>query len=155
MLIDEITFSVSISNIICRPMGHFAYAFTQQFIVLYNLDMNRVSIQLGNATWNETSFLPHAVDIGQDYVVVLGYVGDSSTTYVPWAYLLRRSNSTLQVLDQWVYTAPTNRSWQASLTNWNADSYSAQYDTSVSINPTEKKSPAWYPSNKYNCPTRH
>ncbi|CAF4197279.1 unnamed protein product [Rotaria magnacalcarata] len=93
-------------------------------------------MQLGNITWPNTSFLPHAVDISDEFVVVLGFVGDPMTNYTPCAFLLNRSDSTLKVLDQWSYTPPTNRSWQASLTNIDADSYAAQYDMSVSINPT-------------------
>ncbi|CAF4010281.1 unnamed protein product, partial [Rotaria magnacalcarata] len=118
------------------PTGHFAYAFTQQFLLLYNLDTDSVSMQLGNITWPDTSFLPHAVDISDEFVVVLGFVGNPTTNYTPCAFLLNRSDSTLKVLDQWSYTPPTNRSWQASLTNIDADSYAAQYDMSVSINPT-------------------
>ncbi|CAF3360232.1 unnamed protein product [Rotaria socialis] len=119
-----------------RPTGHFAYAFTQQFLLLYNLDTDNVSMQLGNVTWPDTSFLPHAVDISDEFIVVLGFVGDQSTNYTPCAFLLNISNSTLKVLDRWLYTPPTNRSWQASLTNWDAGTYSARYDMSVSINPT-------------------
>jgi hypothetical protein len=66
--------------------------------------------------------------------VVLGYVGDPSTKYVPCAYLLKISNSTFNVLDSWLYTPPTNSSWQATLTNWDADIYASKYGMSVSIN---------------------
>jgi hypothetical protein len=37
-------------------------------------------------------------------------------------------------LDSWSYTPPTSTSWQARLTNWDADSYAPKYDMSVSIN---------------------
>jgi hypothetical protein len=66
--------------------------------------------------------------------VVIGYVGDSNTKYTPCAYLLNITNSTFHVLDTWLYSPPTNTSWQASLTNSNADVYAAKYDMSVSIN---------------------
>jgi hypothetical protein len=103
--------------------------------LVYDLDNDTVSSQLGNVTWPDTSFLPHAVDISHDFlIVVLGYVGDSSTKYTPCAYLLNISNSTFNVLDTWLYTPPTNTSWQASLTNWDADVYAPKYDMSVSIN---------------------
>jgi hypothetical protein len=66
--------------------------------------------------------------------VVLGYVGDSNTQYTPCAYLLNIFNSTFNVLDTWSYSPPTNTSWQASLTNQDADVYAAKYDMSLSIN---------------------
>ncbi|CAF4971639.1 unnamed protein product [Rotaria sp. Silwood1] len=97
--------------------------------------MNNVSIQLGNLTWPDRSFLPRAVDISQDlFVVVLGFVGDPSSNYTPCAYLLSRSGSNFTVHDTWMYMPPTATSWQASLTNWDADIYLAKHDMSVSIN---------------------
>ncbi|CAF3991101.1 unnamed protein product, partial [Rotaria sp. Silwood1] len=97
--------------------------------------MNNVSIQLGNLTWSDRSFLPRAVDISQDlFVVVLGFVGDPSSNYTPCAYLLSRSGSNFTVHDTWMYMPPTATSWQASLTNWDADIYLAKHDMSVSIN---------------------
>ncbi len=66
--------------------------------------------------------------------MVIGYVGDSNTKYTPCAYLLNITNSTFNALDTWLYSPPTNTSWQASLTNWDADVYAAKYDMSVSIN---------------------
>ncbi len=120
---------------LCSPTGQFAYGFTKNFLVVYDLDKDIVSIQLGNDTWPDPSFLPHAVDVSQDLLfVVIGYVGDSSTKYTPCAYLVNISNTTFNVLDSWLYTPPTNTSWQASLTNWDADVYAAKYDMSVSMN---------------------
>ncbi|CAM4808563.1 unnamed protein product [Rotaria magnacalcarata] len=99
-----------------EPLGQYAYAFAQSFLLLYNLETNNVSIQL---------------DL---FVVVLGYVGNASTNYTPCAYLLSRSGSNWNVTDTWTYTPPTSTSWQASLTNWDADTYSAKYDMSVCFN---------------------
>ena len=66
---------------------------------------------------------------------MLGYIGDSNIQYTPCGYLLNVvTNSALHVLDTWLYTAPTNTSWQAGLTNQDADTYSAKYDMSVSMN---------------------
>jgi hypothetical protein len=102
---------------------------------VYDLDKDIVSTQLGNVTWPDPSFLPHAVDVSQDLLfVVIGYVGDSSTIYTPCAYLLDISNTIFNVSDSWLYTPPTNTSWQAGMTNWDADVYAAQYDMSVSMN---------------------
>ena len=39
------------------------------------------------------------------------------------------------ILDTWFYIPKTSTSWQASMTNWNADVYAAKYGMSVSINP--------------------
>jgi hypothetical protein len=101
---------------------------------VYDLDEDTVSTQFGNITWPDTSFLPHAVDVSRHLnFVVVGYVGDSSSKYIPCAYLLNISNSSFNVLDTWLYT-PLATTWQASLTNWNADVYAPQYDMSVSIN---------------------
>jgi hypothetical protein len=86
-------------------------------------------------TWWDSSFLPYAVDISGDYlVVVVGYVGDPSSQYTPCAYLLSISNSSFYVLDTWLYTPPSSTSWQASLTNWDADVYAEKYQLSVKIN---------------------
>lgn len=102
---------------------------------MYDLDQDTVSSQFGNITWPDTSFLPYAVDVSDDLLfVVLGFVGNSSSKYTPCAYLLNISNTTFNVLDTWSYTPPTNSSWQASLTNWDADVYAAKYYMSVSIN---------------------
>ena len=90
---------------------------------------------MGNVTWPDPSFLPHAVDISPNMViVVLGYIGESNIQYTPCAYLLTVSNSGFSVVDTWSYTPPTNTSWQASLTNWDADEYSPKYDMSVGMN---------------------
>ncbi|CAF5173436.1 unnamed protein product, partial [Rotaria magnacalcarata] len=114
--------------------GQYAYAFAQSFLLLYNLETDNVSIQLGNLTWPDSSFLPRAFDINQDLlVVVLGYVGNSSSKFTPCAYLLSRSGSNWTVTDTWAYMPPST-SWQASLTNWDANTYSAKYDMSVSFN---------------------
>jgi hypothetical protein len=130
-----ITYEFSLFIFLCRPTGKFAYAFTKTFLLVYDLNGDTVSTQLGNATWPDTSFLPYAVDVSRDLLfVVFGYIGDSSSKYTPCAYLLNISNSTFNVLDTWSYTPPTNTSWQASLTNWNADVYAPKYDMSVSIN---------------------
>jgi hypothetical protein len=102
---------------------------------MYNLDGDTVSSQFGNVTWLDTSFLPHAVDVDHSsLIVIVGYVGDSNSKYIPCAYLLNISNSTFNVLDTWLYRPPTNTSWQATLTNWDADVYAPKYDMSVSIN---------------------
>jgi hypothetical protein len=112
---------------------------------VYDLDQDIVSNQLGNITWPDTSFLPHAVDVSSDSLfVVLGYVGDSSTNYTPCAYLLNISNSIFNVLDSWSYTPPTSTSWQARLTNWDADSYAPKYDM-------WRSSSIGYSNGKYYC----
>lgn len=104
-------------------------------MIIYDLDADSISIQFGNLTWPDTSFLPHAVDVNNDTIfVVLGYAGNPNTQYTPCAYLLNISNSSLYVLDTWSYKAPRNTSWQADITNWDADVYYAKYDMSVSMN---------------------
>ena len=119
----------------CRRTGQFAYAFTERFILTYNLDVDTVSTQFANITWPDTSFLPRAVDVSRDnLIVVVGYVGDSNTKYIPCAYLLNISNGTFNVLSTWLYTPSSNTSWQASLTNWDANVYAQKYDMSVRVN---------------------
>jgi hypothetical protein len=128
-------YRISTLILLYRPTGRFAYAFSQSFLLIYDLDGDTVSNQFGNITWPDRSFLPYAIDVNDDFVlVVIGYVGDSNSKYTPCAYLLNISNSTFNVLDSWFYTPPTNSSWQASLTNWDADVYAPKYDMSVSIN---------------------
>ena len=112
-----------------------AYGFAKNFLIIYDLDMNDISIQLGNTTWPDPSFLPYAVDVSQDeLLVVFGYAGVSDVHYTPCAYLLKVTNSTFQVLDIWLYVAPSDASWQAALMNSDADIYSTKYTLSVSIN---------------------
>jgi hypothetical protein len=130
-----ITFQFSLLIFSFRPTGQFAYAFTQNFLLMYDLDTDTISTQFGNVIWPDTSFIPHAVDVSRDlHFVVVGYVGDSSTKYIPCAYLLNILNSSFNVLDTWLYTPPTSTSWQASLTNWDANVYAPKYDMSVGIN---------------------
>ena len=75
------------------------------------------------------------MDVSEDELfVVLGYVGIPDVVYKPCAHLLNVINSTFVVLDTWFYTAPSEMSWQATLTNSNADIYSTKYAMSVSIN---------------------
>lgn len=106
--------------------------------MFYNLETDSITIQLGNLTWPDNSFLPRAVDISQNsLIVVLGYVGSNNSKYTPCAYLLSRSGANFTVFDTWLYTPPSNSSWQASLTNWDAYIYSAKYDMSVSFNDAE------------------
>ncbi|CAF1312602.1 unnamed protein product [Adineta ricciae] len=113
--------------------GRYAYAFTNTFLIIYDLVQDIISTQLANITWPDTSFLPRAVDISQNsLIIVLGYIGSSDTKYTPCAYLLNVTNSILTVVDAWTYTPATNTSWQARLTNWNADIYASKYDLSVS-----------------------
>ncbi|UJR17271.1 hypothetical protein I4U23_004166 [Adineta vaga] len=117
------------------PTGEYAYAFTNTFLIIYDLNRDMIATQLGNDTWPDTSFLPRAVDVNQDsLIVVFGYVGDSDSKYMPCAYLLNITNTFFTVMDTWLYTPPTSSSWQASLTNWDADIYASKYDLSVSIN---------------------
>lgn len=42
-------------------------------------------------------------------------------------------NSTFNVLDTWLYKVSGNTSWQADITNWDADVYYPKYDMSVSM----------------------
>ena len=116
-------------------MGRMAYAFAKDFLLAHNLQTDTVSTQLGNRTWPAVSFLPRAADVtGDRFIVVLGYVGNTDTSYTPCAYLLDRSNASLVVRDTWFYLPPTNTSWQASVTNWDADASAGQHDLSVSVN---------------------
>ncbi|CAM4882296.1 unnamed protein product [Rotaria socialis] len=132
---DNINGNLDFFVVDVEPLGQYAYAFTQSFILLYNLETKNVSIQLGNLTWPDSSFLPRAVDINHDlFVVVLGYVGDENIGFTPCAYLMNRSGSNWTVTDTWIYVPPTSTSWQASLTNWDANSYSPKYDLSVCFN---------------------
>ena len=96
--------------------------------------------QSGNATWLDTSFIPYVADTTTDQLIVVsGYVGSPSSKFIPCTYLLTLSGSKLIVLDTWLYTPPSNSSWQASLTNWDADVYLPKYDMSVSIRDPEGK----------------
>ena len=126
--------------LVCSPTDQFAYGFTKSFLITYDLDRDIVSTQLGKVTRPDPSFLSHAVDVTQDlFFVVIGYVGDPSTKYTPCTYLLNYSNAMFNVLESWLYTPTTNTSWQARMTNWDADVYAPQYDMSVSINTAGNK----------------
>ena len=123
-----------------RPNGRFAYAFNNHLLVTYDLATDQVVSQSGNSTWLDTSFIPYVADTTTDQLIVVsGYVGSPSSKFIPCTYLLTLLGSKLMVLDTWLYTPPSNSSWQASLTNWDADVYLPKYDMSVSIRDPEGK----------------
>lgn len=141
LLLGKYSNSVTICSFInfyFSSTGEFAYGFANGFLVIYDLDANNISIQLGNMTWPDPSFLPYAVDVSDNgSFVVLGYVGIPDVSYKPRAYLLEIIESNFIVLDTWFYTAPSETSWQAALTNSDADIYSTKYVMSVSIHSEE------------------
>ena len=124
----------------CRPTGRFAYAFNNRLMITYDLRRDQIVTQNINSTWPDTSFIPYVADTTTDQLIVVsGYIGDQNSKYTPCTYLLTVSGSKLVVLDTWLYTPPSNSSWQAGLTNWDADVYLPKYDMSVSICDPEGK----------------
>ena len=130
-----------ISSIVyCRPAGRYAYAFNNHLLITYDLQQDRIVTQFANATWPDISFVPYAADISSDQIIVVsGYVGDRGWKFVPCVYSLNVSRLQLTVMDSWSYAPPSNSSWQATLTNNDADLYLAKYDMSVNIRDPEGK----------------
>ena len=109
-------------------------------MIIYDLRRDQIVSQNINSTWPDTSFIPYVADTTTDQLIVVsGYIGDPNSKYTPCTYLLTLLGSKLVVLDTWLYTPPSNSSWQASLTNWDADVYLPKYDMSVSIRDPEGK----------------
>ena len=123
------------------PLGVFAYGFSNEFISVFDSrNTSHLNTWSGNATWPQSSFLPHAVDISGQFGVIAGFIKNTpnaTAKYVPMIYLINfNSSATLhhqvKVVDQY-QPFPTPGSWQDLLKNEDANIYSAKYDMSVSI----------------------
>lgn len=122
-----------------EPYGRFTYGFSTEFIFIFDSrNTSNFDIWNGNLTWPDITFIPHAVDISENFGVISGFIfnGINSTVkYSPMIYLINfnSSNNHPFVVEQYKPLA-TPGTWQDLLTNANANFYSAKYDMSVSIN---------------------
>ncbi|CAF0749589.1 unnamed protein product [Adineta steineri] len=124
-----------------HPLGLLAYGFSNEFIVMFDVQnsSNPLNIWNGNLIWSDNSFIPHAIDISDNFAVVAGFIkNDSNSTvqYNPIIYLLNfnsTDNHRPYIVNVYQPTA-TPGTWQDLLTNSDAGTYSAKYDMSVSIN---------------------
>ncbi|CAF3757475.1 unnamed protein product [Rotaria sp. Silwood1] len=92
----------------------------------------------GNLTWPNSSFMPHAVDISNNFGIIAGFIQNDPqgrVKYSPIIYLLNfnSSNHPPIVVDQYIPIA-TPSTWQDLLTYSDVNIYSAKYDMSISIN---------------------
>ncbi|CAF3669480.1 unnamed protein product [Rotaria sordida] len=122
-----------------EPNGYFTYGFSNEFIFIFD-SRNTTILELwnGNLTWPNHTFIPHAVDISENFGVISGFIynGINSTVkYSPMIYLINFNSSNKHpiVVNQYNPIATPN-TWQDLLTNADAHLYSAKYDMSVSIN---------------------
>ena len=122
-------------GIFVRPSGRYAYAFTNAFLMIFDVDQDLVSTQLGNTTWPDSSFLPYAVDSNRDSIIaVFGYVLNSNNEHKPCLYLLSVLNSTFIVMDHtWAYSPSSSNAWQSLMASWNVDTFLVKNVLSVSI----------------------
>ncbi|CAF3368058.1 unnamed protein product [Rotaria sp. Silwood2] len=122
-----------------EPQGRFAYGFSNKFIFVFDSE-NRSTLEPwhGNLTWPNRSFIPHAVNISNNFGIIVGFIQNDlqeRVKYSPIIYLLNflLSNHHPTVVHQYIPIA-TNGTWQDLLSNADADIYSSKYDMSVSIN---------------------
>ena len=122
-----------------EPYGRLTYGFSNAFIFLFDsAKTSTIDLWDGNLTWPDATFIPHAVDISDNFSVIVGFIYngiDSPVKYSPMIYLINfnASNSRPYVVDRHLPLANPG-TWQDLLTNADAGSYSAKYDMSVSIN---------------------
>jgi hypothetical protein len=121
-----------------EPHGYFTYVFSNEFLFIFDsrniLVLNSWN---GNLTWQDNTFIPHAVDITAKFGVIAGFVyngKNSVVKYSPMIYLINFNSSSNHpfVIDQYKPVA-TPATCQDLLTNADANMYSAKYDMSVSI----------------------
>ncbi|CAF0746604.1 unnamed protein product [Adineta ricciae] len=121
-----------------EPSGRYAYGFANKFIFIFDSFNISLNVWNGNETWPDHSFIPHAIDITNNFSVIAGFIRnsvDAIAVYIPVIYLINFSSSTTAPIfvDNFKPTANPN-TWQNLLTNSNADTYLPKYDMSVSIN---------------------
>jgi len=126
--------------IAAHPTGQFVYGFSNEFIFIWNsANISNLNIWSGNVTWNDTSFIPHAVDVSDTFGVVTGFIKNSQNSTVKYnatIYLFQfnilNSQQGIIIVNQYTPEATPN-TWQDLLTNSDVYYYSAKYDMSVSI----------------------
>ncbi|CAF0880425.1 unnamed protein product [Adineta ricciae] len=121
-----------------EPSGRYAYGFANKFIFIFDSFNISLNVWNGNETWPDHSFSPHAIDITNNFSVIAGFIRnavDATAVYIPVIYLINFSSFTNYpyIVDQYRPNATVD-TWQYLLTNSDADTYSAKYDMSVSIN---------------------
>ncbi|CAF1203378.1 unnamed protein product [Rotaria sordida] len=122
-----------------EPQDRFAYGFSNQFLFVFD-SVNDSTLESwnGNLTWPNSSFMPYAVDISDNFGVIAGFIQNDPqerVKYSPIIYLLNFNSSNHHpiVVDQYIPIA-TLDTWQDLLTYSDANVYSAKYDMSISIN---------------------
>ncbi|CAF4864936.1 unnamed protein product [Rotaria sp. Silwood1] len=122
-----------------EPQDRFAYGFSNQFVFIFD-SVNGSTLESwnGNLTWPNSSFMPHAVDISNNFGIIAGFIQNDPqgrVKYSPIIYLLNFNSSNHHpiVVDQYIPIA-TPSTWQDLLTYLDVNIYSAKYDMSISIN---------------------
>jgi hypothetical protein len=122
-----------------QPNGRYVYGLANKFVFIFDSnDNSTLKAWDGNFTWPDDSFMPHAVDMNDDFGVIAGFIQnapDARVQCTPIIYLINFNSSNHHpiVVDQYIPIA-TNGTWQDFLTNSDAKNYLAKYDMSVSIN---------------------
>ncbi|CAF3549967.1 unnamed protein product [Adineta steineri] len=122
-----------------EPYGRYIYGFSNEFIYIFDSrNTSILDIWNGNLTWPDPTFIPHAVDIHENFGVISGFIynGQNSVVkYSPIIYLFNFNSTNKHPFIVHEYKPiATPGTWQDLLTNSDANFYSAKYDMSVSIN---------------------
>ena len=119
--------------------GRFIYGFSTSFIYIYDSENNTI-IHLWNAnlTYPDSTFMPHAVEFSDSFGIIAGFIANPLNTvskYVPMIYLINfNSTNRFPLIVDRNQPNATADTWQDLLTNSDANTYSAKYDMSISIN---------------------
>lgn len=121
------------------PYGYFTYGFSNEFIFIYDIrNTSILDMWNANLTWPNPTFIPHGVDISDNFGVITGFIFngiDSTVLYSPTIYLMKFNPSNRHPIVVYEYKpVPNPGTWQDLLTNDDANIYSDKYDMSVSIN---------------------
>ncbi|CAF2570720.1 unnamed protein product [Rotaria sp. Silwood2] len=122
-----------------EPKGLLAYGFSNAFVTIFD-SQNVSTLESWNSslTWSNSSFIPRAVEISDNFGIIAGFVQNDSkerVKYSPIIYLLNFNSSNRRpiIVDKYIATA-TPGTWQDLLTYSTANIYSAKNSMSISIN---------------------
>ena len=77
-----------------EPYGKFAFGFSNAFILVYDLNYFKLKSWLANLTWPNSTFLPLAVDVTDNFAAVAGFTQEINS-FTPTVYLITYNSSAL------------------------------------------------------------
>lgn len=122
-----------------EPRGRRVYGFSTEFILMFDAqNPSALTVWNGSEIWPDKTFIPHAVDISDNFGVISGFIfngKNASVKHSPMIYLMTfKATSHRPVFVNQYKPLATPGTWQDLLVNADANIYSAKYDMSVSIN---------------------